>query len=136
MVTEKFHPVVLIRGLPGSGKSTYAKTHFPDHVLIEADDYFTVEGPHESHYLFDPQVLKEAHKWTVWRAERLFAHNIPFVVSNTFSRVWEMEPYLWMKPKVICLKTQFKNIHNVPPHTIKNMKQRWEPLEGEKVIYG
>lgn len=32
--------IVLIRGVPGSGKTTKAKAEYPDHELIEADQFF------------------------------------------------------------------------------------------------
>ena len=31
--------IVLIRGVPGSGKTTKAKAEYPDHELIEADQF-------------------------------------------------------------------------------------------------
>ncbi len=32
--------LILLRGLPGSGKSTFAKTMWSELVVCEADDYF------------------------------------------------------------------------------------------------
>jgi predicted kinase len=31
--------IVVMVGLPGSGKSTYIKQHFSDHVIVSSDDY-------------------------------------------------------------------------------------------------
>ena len=49
--------LILVRGIPGSGKSTFAKslggTHF------ETDKFFMVDGE----YKFDGTKIKEAHKW-------------------------------------------------------------------------
>jgi len=47
----------LLRGLPGAGKSTLAKSLGGKH--IEADMYFEYEGK----YKFDASRLKEAHDW-------------------------------------------------------------------------
>ena len=52
--------IVLIRGVPGSGKTTMAKTKFPNHVLCEADQFFTHLGT--GMYKFDPAKLREAQR--------------------------------------------------------------------------
>ena len=49
----------IVRGLPGSGKSTFAKTLVGhDFLVCEADKYFMVNGE----YKFDVTKLKEAHE--------------------------------------------------------------------------
>ena len=52
--------LILIRGLPGSGKSTMARVKYPNHIHLEADMYFEDD---KGNYNFDPKKLKEAHKW-------------------------------------------------------------------------
>ena len=47
----------IARGLPSSGKSTFAKTLGGTH--FEADMFFMVDGE----YKFDHTKLKEAHEW-------------------------------------------------------------------------
>ena len=42
--------LVIIRGAPGSGKTTHATTHFSRHVLVEADMFCF----HRGEYVFDP----------------------------------------------------------------------------------
>ena len=48
----------IVRGIPGSGKSTFAKTLGGQHY--EADMYFIDE---EGNYKFDGTKIKDAHKW-------------------------------------------------------------------------
>lgn len=47
--------LVIIRGLPGSGKTTMAKRDFHDYVLCEADQYFG------SPYRYNPKKIQQAH---------------------------------------------------------------------------
>lgn len=52
--------LMLIRGLPGSAKSTLAKSFvIYQYQHIEADMYFMKNGE----YVFDVNVLHRAHKW-------------------------------------------------------------------------
>ena len=128
--------LILIRGLPGSGKSTFARSMVKrflaaglsyDH--IETDMFFQ----YLDEYKFDTSKLKEAHLWAQdWcRAELQVGDSV--VVSNTFTRIWEMQPYLDMakefkaKVTVLTCEGQYGNVHGVPEEKIQEMKRRWEP---------
>lgn len=128
-MTEKVATkLVLIRGLPGSGKSTLGRS-MAGFVHVEADMYFDwCDGV----YRFDPSKVKDAHAWcqNAARAALLTRRNV--VVSNTFTRKWEMEPYLNMakelgvEVEIIVAKGEYPNIHGVPEETIARMRERWE----------
>lgn len=60
------HQLILIRGLPGSGKTTMAKTLYPDHVLCEADQFFETDKG----YIFDGSKIKEAHAYCFNKAKK------------------------------------------------------------------
>lgn len=121
--------IILIRGVPGSGKTTKAKKEYPNHVLYEADQFFT---DHKGNYAFDPQKIQDAHKWCQAKAKRSLHAGKNVVVANTFTRVWEMKPYLMMasrlgcKVKVIEASGSFKNVHGVPEEKVKEMRERFE----------
>lgn len=124
----------IVRGLPGSGKSTFAKslggTHF------ETDSYFMVDGE----YKFDFTKLKEAHKWcqdsvnTAMILNHTTGINEVIVVSNTFTQEWEMQPYFEMAEswgyQVFSLIIENRhggvNEHGVPEDKIEVMKNRFE----------
>ena len=116
--------LTLIRGLPGSGKSTLAKEIGCLH--IEADMFFMDNGV----YNFNPEKIKEAHKWCQDTTREALKY-VDVVVSNTFSQIWEMQPYLDMDADitVITATGDYANTHNVPNYVIRNMKERWEDIE-------
>lgn len=116
--------LVLIRGIPGSGKSTMAKTEYADHVHYEADQYFIRDGV----YRFNPKKLKEAHERCRELTLKSLQNGDKVVVSNTFTRVWEMQPYLDMgfPVKVVTATGNYENVHNVPKEAVERMKLRFE----------
>lgn len=128
--------LVLIRGLPGSGKSTLAislckrfQAAGLDYQHIETDMFFDYAGE----YKFDSSKLKEAHKWAQDWCRSELNDGTSVIVSNTFTRIWEMQPYLDMakefgaKVTVITCEGNHGNVHGVPQEKIQEMKARWEP---------
>ena len=124
----------LIRGVPGSGKTTLAETleSMINGAVYSADDYFMVNGE----YQFDPTKLKQAHSWcqrNVRGEMRDFCVDNIFV-ANTFTQEWEMKPYLDMAEEygyrvfTIIVENRHgnKSVHNVPDDKIEQMKNRFE----------
>lgn len=114
----------IIRGLPGSGKSTLAKKLAVMH--FEADMFFVgTDGV----YRFDPSRLKDAHEWCFNKVKETIEDGYICAVSNTFSRVWEMQKYLDLPgPRtVITCEGSYGNIHGVSDEAIERMRARWEP---------
>ncbi len=136
--------LTLVRGLPGSGKSSYAR-----HICLgsdidgdfstgicSADDFFTVKGV----YTFDGTKLAEAHANCQHRTRFGLMAGMNIVVANTFTCRWEMEPYIQiasdMGVRVVvvdCFDGGMDdatlarvNIHDVPEKSISMMRARWE----------
>ena len=118
--------LTIIRGLPGSGKTTLAKTH--NGVVIEADMFFMQA---DGSWKFEPRDRVKAHVWCQRTAQCLLFNGTNVVVSNTFSQYWEMRPYMDMArdcgASILLLETtgDYGSIHNVPDLVIQRMKDRW-----------
>jgi len=130
--------LILIRGLPGAGKTTLAKTNYTSAKNFEADQYFTDS---EGNYHFDTSKLKEAHTQCRNNTEAALQEGAPVVVvSNTFVEKWQMRPYLFLARKykaefeIITATGNYQNVHNVPLETIEKMKNRWEELDASGSI--
>ena len=132
--TSEGKNLYLVRGIPGSGKSTFAKQLGATHY--ETDSYFMVDGE----YKFDYTKLKEAHNWCQDQVQLAMIMNqttgdhSDIVVSNTFTQEWEMEPYMELAKswgyRVFCLivenRHEGKNEHGVPEEKLQIMKDRFE----------
>jgi predicted kinase len=121
--------LILLRGLPGSGKSTFANLLGGIHV--EADQYFMQDGE----YKFDASKLKQAHNWCKLRVEHSMEDGADKItVSNTFTQEWEMDAYFELAEKygyqTSCLivenRHDGKNIHGCPDDKIEQMRNRFE----------
>ena len=127
----------LVRGLPGSGKSTWAKERFPAFIHLEADMWFI---DNEGNYNFNQDNLHIAHRWCQDTTRILLRNGFNVIVSNTFTTLKEMKYYvdlsedLYVPLKVYSMTTMFGSVHNVPNETIKRMKQRWQKYEGELFV--
>jgi len=83
--------VFLITGAPGSGKSTLA-LKLSDNYL-EADKF---RGLYDEKGMIDKKNLYPAHKWCQKEFEKQVNENnfLPVVVSNTFSNLNDLKPYI------------------------------------------
>jgi predicted kinase len=125
--------LILLRGLPGNGKSTFAKSLVnKDYCHKETDMYF-VDG--DGNYKFEPSKIKDAHAWCKEEVEFLMKYeHSPIVVSNTFTQEWEMNDYYKMAEELgymvfsIIVENRHggKNIHGVPDDKLEIMKNRFE----------
>jgi predicted kinase len=120
-----------VRGVAGSGKSTFAKTLGGRHY--EADMFFI--DPISGEYKFDGSKIKLAHEWCQNRVEGDMILNMDkIVVSNTFTQEWELEKYFELAKKygykvfTIIVENRHggTNVHNVPEDKLEQMKNRFE----------
>jgi len=127
----------IVRGLPGSGKSTFARSIAKSYQIFEADQYFMEKGK----YNFDATKLKEAHNDCKQRVVRRMRENLfnsiffnNIVVSNTFTQDWEMKYYRSIgkrygyKVHTIIVENRHygTNVHGVPEDKLQVMEDRFE----------
>lgn len=125
--------LILVRGLPGSGKSTWAQKLInadPRIQHFEADMWMEKDGQ----YLYQPELLPFIHQSCQAVTLRQLQHGHSVVVSNTFTRCWEMWPYAMMamdtnsKFTIKEMTGNYGSIHNVSEEQMEKMRKRWEEI--------
>lgn len=122
--------LVLIRGIPGSGKSTMARAML-GYRHLEADQFFVDAS---GQYRYDPSKVEEAHRWCQDNVRAALQAGEPVVVANTFTRLKELRPYqaiardLGIPCRVIEATGRYANEHDVPASAVAQMRERWEEL--------
>ena len=129
--------LILLRGLPGAGKTTLANSillvkYTTESDVLSADDFFMGEN---GHYEFDSSKLKDAHNYCQFRcSEKMRQGAQRIVIANTFTQEWEMEPYFKManvygyRVHTVIVENRHggENVHNVPEDKLQQMKDRFQ----------
>ena len=127
--------VVILRGLPGAGKSDFAKFIAGEKgidIICEADDYhYNDDGVYE----FNPNNLKYAHNECYNKFMNLIEDNESLViVSNTSTTHKEFDKYYTYAINngyrvVVTIVENYregKSIHDVPDEAMERMRQRFQ----------
>lgn len=140
MENKNFGKLFLVRGVPGSGKSTFAKKFAKENsngatemLHKETDQYFMVGDE----YVFDPKKIKENHQLCQADVQYALRNGVDVIVSNTFVKRWELEPYLQMdysSVSIFRMTGEFETVHAVPVEVISRMKFNFEDFKGEQFI--
>lgn len=150
-------PIIIIRGAPGAGKSTFAQKlrdsifHNCNRItaIFETDNFF-VDSINHRDYHFNPNLLGIAHSWNQGEVIRCCRDcpEVPVIVANTFRQRFELKPYFEIaqmfgrKIFVFTLYTEHSNVHGVPDEKVKQMRLGMHPfhmdtwlIEGYPVAY-
>lgn len=134
----------ILRGLPGSGKSSLAKSIIGCHngygIIHSTDDYFMINNE----YRYDSKKIQDAHLYNQDRCRNSCKNGIsPIIIDNTNVRRWEAKPYVeiaqffnykivirepetsWWKVRDVEEMSR-RTLHNVPITTIKKMLKSWD----------
>lgn len=146
--------VVILRGISGSGKSTYVAKHYPSAVVCSADHFFLqyiqkTTNDFQEVYEFDATKLPEAHNDCMSHFLTVLKRKDPLVVvDNTFTRRWEYRPYelaaamMGYEVEIVEVRVETlaevklcaeRNRHNVPLEVVANMALRFEQDQRAKV---
>eukprot|EP01084_Bolivina_argentea_P219165 371785_1 len=126
--------LILTIGVPGSGKSTWAKIRTDAKTVIAADDYFDKFNNGK----FDVKLLSKAHEWCQKSIFNACKSGQNAVANNTNTTLSEMHAYVTkiifgnLPHKIVFAVMQEQNIkvlssrglHGVPVKKIKEMLRR------------
>lgn len=145
-IRDGYKVMVLMRGLPGSGKSSLAINFLHhclgsvnrDEFIFSTDDYFHNSGQ----YVYAPSKLEEAHGWNQRRCFANMKRGVsPIIIDNTNLKMWEMKVYCVMGVKfgyiieILEPTTPWalqpdilstKNSHGVDKRKIREMMERYQ----------
>ena len=135
-----------MRGIPGSGKSTYVREKLWEEfevpmpsrvpVVCSADTFHMVDGE----YKFDPKNIQKAHRACLKAFIDACRKSSPLViVDNTNTQQWEYAQYVNIAQafeydvkivefRITATQSHERNIHRVPLDTIEKMQERFQPV--------
>jgi predicted kinase len=125
--------LILLRGLPGAGKSSFAELISENkcYPIFSVDDYFTDEN---GIYTFEFSKNHLAYAACLNNTEKALKQGIlKVIVHNTFTMEWEMQPYFKLAEKYLCrvyvmtvenYHGQY-NLHEVNEEQIKKMAEKY-----------
>ena len=132
MKKEQIKYLILVRGIPGSGKSTVANllSENGKYPVCTADDYHMINGKYEFKY----ENLGYAHRKCQEKAADSMKNGYEKIfVANTNVKITELNEYYNLAEKynyvVVSLivenRHDGKSIHGVPDEKIEQMKENF-----------
>jgi predicted kinase len=127
--------LILLRGLPGAGKSSLAKilSENGKYPIFSIDDYFT--NPQTGVYSFNFSENHLAYKQCISNTENAMQNQVlKIFIHNTFTLDWELEPYFELAKNnnytihVITVEKYHnnRNIHEVSELQLEKMAEKYK----------
>ncbi len=128
--------LIILRGLPGAGKSTLARSLAGEQwPILSIDNYFTDEGTGEYNFRFKENQFaykkceEETEKFMIKNTQKIF-------IDNTFTLEWEIEPYFklaWQYGYRVFVATvenrhKGKNHHEISDEQIEKMAEKYKVI--------
>lgn len=135
---KKVVKFLLIRGLPGSSKSTVAHKLVAKYGVehFENDAYLM----HGDKYVWTPEAAKDAAKRCFEDAMKALRAGKDVVVSNVFVTRKAVDRYVRAAKQLGCevqiwrMTNDFGNVHDVPANTLASMKAGFQDYPSEKLV--
>lgn len=132
--------LIILRGISGSGKSTWARSQLVGRVCITSADAFFTDR--DGRYRFDPKQLQAAHAACFRDTIECLREppGLKVVVDNTNTTAVEIAPYVLLAraydvpAEIVRIECDLevaleRNIHQVPRHVLETQLTRLrEPL--------
>lgn len=127
--------LILLRGLPGSGKTTLAKVLSENNTypIFSVDDFFTnkVTGEYLFNFKNNHLAYKQCEELT---KEAIQQNSTKIFVHNTFTMEWELEPYFKLAAEfnyelfVLTVENYHgkKNTHGVSEEQLQKMADKYK----------
>lgn len=128
--------LIIVRGWPGSGKSTFANAKFPGVLLLENDMFHMRDGQ----YMWRSKNMPDAVKWCSSMAETALANEMDVVVANTFTKCRYIDFYKKLAEKynakfeVWRCTGRFQNVHGLTDEMVKGFEKSMEDWPGEHMV--
>lgn len=125
--------LTLMKGAPGSGKSTTAKRMFPGTLLLENDQFLMRDGK----YCWSKESVQDAIKWCTASVEIALKNGMDVVVANTFTKRRFIAAYEKLAMKygakfqVYRCTGNYQNVHGLNDEMVMSFKNAMEDWPGE-----
>lgn len=132
MMNNRPKTLYIVRGLPGSGKTTLAESITPNYV--EADMFHMKNVDGEMIYDWKPENVRQSHQWCFEQVKGMMEMGeSKIAVCNTFTREKEFMSYIELAKeqgyRFFVLTTENYhggvNSHGVPEGTLEAMENRY-----------
>lgn len=138
-MTFKQKQLIIMRGLPGSGKSTRAKTLVKNGIIYSTDNYFIDAN---GNYIFDESKVYEYHLKNIDATLESMKNGItPIIIDNINTIAKHTLPYVinakYFKYEIIIEESDLfdfekcykLNKHNVSKENLLSMIAEYEPID-------
>ena len=112
---KKMNILYIVRGIPGSGKSTLIKKITKN--IVELDDYYNEKY---GYYKFSYDEVPQSHKYALNKIEKMMIDKLDeiavidsFIKNKDFDQYKKLAIKYNYKPIEIIVHSDFKDIHNV-----------------------
>ena len=128
--------IVIMRGLPGAGKTTYVKDHYPDAAVVSASDFFTGDRDSDdetvradlqrSHHLARTlffNLLEKGECCIVIDNTNIDPANVRTYATPAMNHGYDVEVItLLVRPEIALTRTD----HDISPSRMDDMSRRLE----------